>query len=114
VIVAVAVVRVVEVPGHEVVLVVAVRYCFVTTTRSVAMGLFMLPTSVSRRAGDGISVTDVETMLVDVAFVGMVEVPVVQVIDMAAVTDAGMPTSGGVLVLVALVDVVVHLSSANP
>lgn len=87
VVVAVPGVRVMQVPGDEVVDVIAVRYRFVTATRPVDMALGVTRAGVRRRARGRIGRVDLDDALVHVAIVDVVEVAVVEVVDVVAMTD---------------------------
>jgi hypothetical protein len=54
----------------------------------------------------GIGRTDFQNMLVVVPFVWMVQVPIVQIIDMAVMLDCGVAAVGAVLMIVMFVNVV--------
>jgi hypothetical protein len=93
VIVAVIAVRVMEVAGDAVVDVIAVRNCLVATTGAVDMAGFMTAATVVRGATVGVVAGDVDYMLVDMIFMRMVEMTVMQVIDVTAVTHGGVTTT---------------------
>jgi hypothetical protein len=104
VVVAVIAVRVVQSTANEVVGVLAVRDRLVPAVGTVLMG------RVVARRGLGVVVrvlgVDRDGMLVDVVSVGMVEMPVVQVIDVTAVAYGGVAAVGAMDVVVPGVDVV--------
>lgn len=100
VVVAVPGVRVMQVPGDEVVDVIAVRDRFVTAARAVEMALGVTRAAVRRRARGGIGRADLEDALVDVPIVGVVEVAIVEVVDVVAMTDGEMAAVSAVDVIV--------------
>ena len=59
----------------------------------------------SGRASIGILVTDLEAMLVDVIFVQMMEMPIMQVVNVILMLDRGVTTTGAVDVIVTFVNV---------
>lgn len=107
-VIAVAAVRVMEVPIDEVVDVVAVRHRRVATARAVRVVLRVTATCVRGRAVGGVLRVDSELALVDVTVVGVVEVAVVEVVDVIAVTNGGVPAAGAVDVIVRVVRAVGH------
>ena len=103
-VVAVVAVRVVQVPVHEVVHVVAVRHGLVPATRSVNVTRIMTAALVCRRALVGIGIAHLDSMLDHGPVVGdMMQVPVVQVVDMVAVPDTGVLAIRTVLVIMVFV-----------
>ena len=108
-VVAVPVVRVVESPADEVVDVVAVRHGLVTALGAVSVGgVAVHGVGVAGR----MRLVHRDHVLVHVLVVGMVQVAVVQVVDVIAVTDGGVTTAGTVAVLVGtFVDLVGHGST---
>lgn len=98
VIVAMVAVRVMEVTGNAVVDVIAVRNCLVAATGAVDMAGLMTAATVVRGAAVGVVAGDVDHMLVDMIFMRIVEVTVMQVIDVAAVTHGRVATTRPVLV----------------
>lgn len=107
-VVAVPVVRVMQVPGDEVVDVIAVRDRFVTAPRAVEVALGVTSAGVRGRAGGRIGRPDLEDALVDVPIVTVVEVAIVEVVDVVAVTDGEVAAGGAVDVLVIRMGGVAH------
>ncbi len=101
-------VGVVQVPVDQVVHVVAVRYGLVTAAGSVPMARLVGVARVIGRAVGGIRAADGELMLVHVVRVGVVEMPIVQVVDVAIVPDCLVAAALPVDVIVALVLVAGH------
>lgn len=111
-IVAVAFVRPMQAPFDQVVDVIAVRNRFVPAP--VAMRVLWIAVR-----GVGVAarvrLVDRDHVLIDVAFVGMVEVPVVYVVDVVVVAHRGVAATRSVLVRVgALVDLVSHVPTLRP
>jgi len=92
-------VRMVQVPVHEVIDVVAVRDGLVAAAGAVLVIGVVPAAFVFRRALVGILAADVNHVLVDVVLVRMVQVPVMQVIDVAVMNDRGMPAARAVNVV---------------
>lgn len=78
-----------QVAVHDVIDVIAVRHGFMATAVAVQMTRFVARALV-RRAAFGILPRHFEAMLVVMAFVRVMQMPVVQVIDMAVVLDRGV------------------------
>ena len=98
VVVAVAAVRMMQVPVHEVIDVVAMRDRFMAATGAVDMR------SIVAGAGRGVAVgirrADFDDVLIDVPGVRVVQMPVVQVIDVPVMFDRGVAAAGAVFVVV--------------
>ncbi|WP_420997854.1 hypothetical protein ACKI2N_034175 [Cupriavidus sp. 30B13] len=99
-IVAVIAMRVMKVPAHEIVDVVAVRHRFVPASGAVDVPVLVAPAMMLRRAPVRVLRADFEAVLVHMAAMRVVQVAVVQVIDVAVVPDRGMAAIGSVLVVV--------------
>jgi hypothetical protein len=108
VVVAVTGVRVVQVPGDEVVDVIAMRDRLVTATCAVDMTLRVTGAAVRRRARGRIGRADLENALVHVAIVAVMKVAVVEVVDVVAVKDGEVAAVGAVDMIVIGVRVVAH------
>ncbi len=93
-IVAVIAVRVVQVPGDEIVGVVAMGNSLVSTVRAVRVSLIVPATAVRGRALRWIRGIDFDAALVDVIAVNVMQVPVMQVVAVVAVANALVPTAG--------------------
>lgn len=99
VIVAMAIMGMVEMPINQVIDMIAVRNCLVAAGRTMDMCRFVVATIVSRRAGIRIALADGNRMFSHhSAFLLVAQVPFVQVIDMSIVFDLQMPAIGAVLV----------------
>jgi hypothetical protein len=94
VVVAVIAVRVVEMASDSVIHVVAMRHRLVATARTMHMARLMPTAAMVGSAGVGILARYLDHMLVDMIFVRMVEVTIVQIVDVAAVTHGGVSTAG--------------------
>lgn len=55
---------------------------------------------IRRRTSRGILVARLDDMLIDMTFVRMVQMPIVQIVDMVAMANGSMPTSWAVLMCV--------------
>jgi len=100
VVVAVVAVREVQVAGHQVIRVVAVRHGFVAAARSMLVAFLVAAAVVSGRATGGIGVADREAVFLHAFTPRMVQVALVQVIHMAIMLDARVSAVGSVLMLV--------------
>ena len=85
-----AFVRVMEVAIDQIVDVLAMRHGFMAAVRPVCMSLRVACTLMFRRATFRIGRADFYYMLIDMAAVRVMQVPVMQVIDVPVVHDAGM------------------------
>lgn len=99
--------RVMQVTGNEVIDVVAMGHGFVATRRPVYVGCVVARTAVIRRAGRWIPCADGEHVLVDMPFVGVVQVAGVQVIGVTVVENGRMAASGLVGMVVLVMDLMV-------
>jgi hypothetical protein len=106
VIVAVPLVRVVQVPADQIIEVIAVRDAGVTAPRAVDMGLVVRSALMRGRAGRGVGPAHRDHVLVDVIVVDVVQVAVVQVVDVPLVPDGGVPAPRAVDVRMGLVRLV--------
>lgn len=88
-VVAVITVRVVQATADKVIDVIAVRHALVSTGWAMYVTCAALPWSALRR----ICGARLDDMLVDVVSVRMMQVPIMQVVDMIAVTDGSMTAS---------------------
>ena len=79
---------------------VAVGNRLVTAPGAVDMARIMTPASMIRGAAIGIVAGDVDHVLVDMIFMRVMEVTIVQIVDMAAVPNGGVPATRTVLVSV--------------
>jgi hypothetical protein len=100
VVVAVPVVRVVEMPTNEIVDVIAVGNLLVTAIGAVNVRGFVSAAGVLGSAISGVGRADFENVLVDVVTVRVMQMRVVQVVEMIAMLDRRVPASGAVLVRV--------------
>jgi hypothetical protein len=101
-IVAVVAVRMVQVPIHQVIHMVAVRNRFVSACWSVDVRFLVAGTGMSGSAGIGIGARHRQGMLIDVVAVNVVEMAVVQIIGMAIVLDWRVTAIGTVLMAMTL------------
>ncbi len=103
-IVAVVAVRMVQVAVDEVVHVVAVWHGFVAAARAVLVVGGVGLAVVVRSACVRVLRADLDRMLVVVPLVGVMEVAVVQIVDVAVVFDGSVAAAGAVDMLVILMD----------
>ena len=109
------IVRVVQMPPNEIVDMIAVRDRRMPAVRSVLVGRIVFGTSV-RRTGCRVCRANLQNVFVVVPIVVVVQMTVVEIIDVAIVTNRGMSAVCAVLVIVMLVNVMTHsviLSSAG-
>jgi hypothetical protein len=88
--------RMMKVSTHEIINVVPVRHAFMSTGGSVSMLAIVTFTIVFRRAGTRIEAVYRKRMFVDVAFMDMMQVPIVQIVSVAFVRHSRMSTAGTV------------------
>jgi len=103
-----AVVRVVQVAGHDVVAVVSVRNRLVSAVLAVDVAFGVARAAVRRRASSRILRPDLERALVDVTVVGMMQVAIMKVVDVTFVLNGRVAASAPVVVIVVGVSVVRH------
>jgi hypothetical protein len=89
---------------HQVIDMVAVRNRLVTAIRTMFVILRVSVTGMFGRAGGRVASADAQTVLLNRTTLGMVQVAVMQIVDVAVMDDPGMPAIGPVLVRVALVN----------
>ncbi len=78
---------------------------FVTAAGAVDMSRFVACQGMSGRANIGILVIDLEAMLVDVISVRIMEMPIMQVVNVALMLDRGVTATGAMGVVVTFVNV---------
>ena len=93
-VVTVVLVRMMQPSGDDVVDVVAVRDCFVAAAVAVRV-VGAVPVGRCGVAA-GVLGVDLDDVLVDMVAVGVMEVPVVEVVDVVAVLDGGVAAAGAV------------------
>lgn len=103
-VVAVRAVRMVKMSVHQVVHMVAMGHCLMPAARSVPVLAVMTAAIVVGRAALGIVRPNVDHVLVDMAFMRMMKVPIVKVVDVVAMLDGDMPAIGPVGMGVILMD----------
>ena len=111
VVVAVRLMRVVQMPTDQVVTMIAVRDRLVAALTSMAVACFVVVACVRGRTTLGVITRYVQTMLVHVAFMSCVQMPVVQVVNMVGVADFGMGTARTVFVRMIVMRGVLHKGS---
>jgi hypothetical protein len=90
-------VRKVQVIADQIVDMVTVRHGLVAARGTVLVSCFVTGAAMGRRASVWICVIHVDAVLVDMIFVRVMQVPVVQVVDVIIVPDGGVTTSLAVL-----------------
>ena len=99
-VVAVIAMRMVQVPGNMIVDMIAVWYRFMAAVRTMRVIRFVTTTGMTRGAAIRIASGDADHMLVDVAFVRVVQMAIMQVVDVIAVTHGRVPATGPMLMSV--------------
>jgi hypothetical protein len=90
-VVAVCAVGMVEMAVHQIVDMVAVGHRLMAAARSVPVLTVMAAAIMIGRAPFGVAPSDLDRVFVDMPLMGMMEVPVVKVVDMIAMLDGDMP-----------------------
>jgi hypothetical protein len=106
VIVAMAAVWMVQVAIDQVVDMVAVRHGFMAAARTVLVTSLMAAAIVIRRAGVGIAAAHFDHMFVEMVFVRVMQVAIVEIVHVIAVPDRGVAAARTVLVRVFVMDLV--------
>lgn len=97
-------VRVMEMSLHQVVDMIAMGHCGVTAAGTMDMPLVVAAALMGWGATVGMGGVNLKDVFVDMTCVGMVQVPVVQVIDVIVMLNRQMSTTGSVLMVVVRVD----------
>jgi len=100
VVVAVVAVRMVQVASDEVIDMIAVRHRLVAAAGAMRVARLMAGAAVGSRAAVGVGLGDLDHVLVDMIAVGMVQVPVMQMVHMALMAHGGVTAAGPMLVRV--------------
>ncbi len=103
-------VRMMQVPIHQVIDVIAVRHCRMSAVRAVDV-IRVMALAVVRDASVRVGIRDLYDVLVVMILMGAVEVPVVQIPDMIAMLDGHVAAVRPMLMGVILVDFVGHDSN---
>lgn len=106
-VVAVVAVGVMEMAVHQVVHMIPVRHRRVTAARPVDMALFVPGALVIGSAPVGMLGVHLDDVFIDVPLVGMMEMPIVEIIDVSGVFDGDVAAVGSVLVGVVRVNLAV-------
>ena len=99
-IIAVTVMGMMEVAINEIINVIPVRHAFMSTIGAVSVPLIMTFAIMIRRARTRIDVAYGKGMFVDVVFMHMMHVPIVQIVDVAVVRYSCMSAMGAMRVTV--------------
>jgi hypothetical protein len=100
VVVAVPAVRVMQVPAHEVVDMVAVGDLLVAAAGAMNVPGLMLAAGMVGRAIRRVGSAHLDDVLVDVIAVGMMQMSVVEVVEVVSMLERCVPATGAMLVLV--------------
>ena len=84
-------VRMMQVAINQIVHMVPMRYRFVTTCRPMLVTCIVTGATMLRSALVGIDRGDLDDMFIDMVAMDMMEMPVVQIVDMAVMLDGCMP-----------------------
>ena len=99
-IVAVIAMRMVQVPGNVIIDMIAVWHCFMAAARAMGVVRFVAAAGMTRGAAIRIAAGDADHMLVDMAFVRVVKMAVMQVVDVIAMAHGRVPATGPMLMSV--------------
>ena len=110
-VVTMSIMNVVQVAIHQIVHVVAVRYRFVPAIRSMNMPSLMTAALVPAGAICRILSRHRQNVLVNVPFMRMMQMPVMQIVDVPFVLNRGVPAPGPVNVRMIFVYVMFHIYS---
>jgi hypothetical protein len=91
---------VVKMTVYQVISMIAVRHCLMATIATVSVRLFMPRTLVLWRADVGISLANLNLMLLNLGAIQVMQVTVVKIVGMAVVLHRRVATSGTMLVVV--------------
>jgi hypothetical protein len=104
--VAVVAVRVMQMPIHEIIDMIAVRHGLVPAARTMNMARLMTGAAMFRRADIRVRLRHLHHMLVDMVLMRVVQMTVMQIVDMVAMLHGGMAATRamavGVVVVVGL------------
>jgi len=89
-----------QVPIHQVIGVVAMRHGFVTAARPMFVCRIVAAADMASGRGTRVSGVDGNDVLIDVSFMQMMQVPIMQIIRVAFMLDGGMAASRTVLMRV--------------
>ena len=92
VVIAMAIMWVMQPSVHEVIDVITVRHLFVSATRTMGMRAPGL-----ERAAHGVGVANLDNMFVDMIFMHVMQMTIVQIIDMVVMAYSRVPTVGTML-----------------
>lgn len=98
----------VQVSAYQVVYMVAMRNCFMTTTLTMLVITVMVVTTMIRCAFGRVTTPYFQPMLINVPLMDIVKVPIVKIIDMAFMTDSDMTAVCPMLVIVSFMLIATH------
>jgi hypothetical protein len=90
--------RMVQVPIHEIVDMIAMRHGLVSAAGTMDMARLMAGTAVIRRAGVWVRFRHLDHMLVHMVAMRMVQMAIMQIVDMVAVPQGGVAATGAMRV----------------
>jgi hypothetical protein len=93
-------VRMVKMAVHEVIHMIAVGHCFMPATRAMHVSWLMSRAAVAWRAVVGICRAQFDHVLIDMIAMGMMEMAIVQIVHVIAMTNGGMTAAGAVQMIV--------------
>ena len=104
-------VRMMQVSLHQIIYMIPVRYRLVSTAPAMNMAGLMSPADMACRAGCRICRRHLKRVFVKVTFMGMMQMTVMQVIDVALMQDRRVPAVRAVYVSMVFVYVMRHILS---
>ena len=103
-IVAMTIMRMMEMPVNQIVHVISVRNCLMSTIRTMLMGRFMRTAIVCGSAAIWIHISDLNAVLLDLTILAlMMEMAIVEIIGMTIMLNRSVSTVRAMLVVVILV-----------
>ena len=107
-IVAMSIVGIVQMAINEIARVVTMGNCFMPTARSMHMVGIMTTTLMALSTGVWVDISHLDDMLIHVIPMGMVKMPIVEVVDVVAVLDSGVTTAWPMGMIVILMNYANH------
>ena len=107
-VIAVAMVGIVQMTINQIARVVTMGHCFMATARSMDVVSIMTSAVMALGTGIGVHISHLDDMLIHVIPMGMVKMPIVEVVDVVAVLDSGVATVWTMGVIVILMNCANH------
>lgn len=107
-VIAMSIVGIVQMAINEVARVVTMGNCFMATVRSMDMVGIMASTVMALSTGVWVHISHLDDMLIHVIPMGMVKMPIVEVVDVIAMFDSGVTTVWTMGVIVILMNCANH------